>query len=265
MRKMSIQQMLTWAFTEELCKAQNEGGRLVPGMPSPGTVYGDFETLGTLIDRSPNAWGVIPTWSEDDAPHEDAVKLGELVRRLARDGFDIPADWYPFPEWHDERGVIRAEVERVLEGERARGERQTGRHAFNLIVTCAVLKRGPDWRVDRPKERMVMRQGKPAWFMMKRQKDALGQFRSFETDGYDRRTHRPKKGAYRKWELSEPLRGAILARLDWMVWIAALKLLERECEYTLGFVNIVPSRLDPAPWDMRNADERAAQAVENAM
>ncbi|AJY44675.1 hypothetical protein [Martelella endophytica] len=247
MRKMTIEQLLTWAFTEELCKAQG-GGRLIPAMQSASAIYGDIETLGTLIDRSPNGWGVIPTWSDVDEPHADALKVGQAVKALTKDGFDIPVDWYPFPEWSDERGLIRAEVDRVLAGERARGERQTGRHAYNLIVTCAVLKRGPDWRADRPKERMVEHNGMPAWFVMKRFKDAFGKSRMVEVDGRDKRSRRPVKGAYRKYVLSDPLRGAILSRLDWMVWQAALKLLDRELDHTLSFGNTLPMRFDPAPW-----------------
>ncbi len=248
-KTMTIQQLLTWAFTEELCKAEAQGGRLVPIMSNPNAIVGEVGALGTLIDRSPNAWGVIPTWEMDGLPDEDALTVGRAVRALTDTGFDIPEGWRPFPEWaNDEHGLIAAEVDRVLCEERAHGTRRTGRHAYNLILTCAVLKRGPDWQAERPKVRMVERQGKPVWFMIKRQKDCLGRWHEIEVDGYDRKAQRPKRGAYRKYALSHGLRAEVLSRIDWIVWQAALQMLERELAGQLICKQITPMRFDMAPW-----------------
>jgi len=266
MKKMTIQKLLTWAFTEELCKADaGTGGDGLAMIANAWSAVSEVEALGTLIDRSPNGFGVIPAFIEDGEPHEDALKLAETVRTLTQRGFDIPAGWQPFPEWDDERGLIAAEVERVLAFERARGERRTGKHAYNLIVTCAVLGRGPDWHADRPKERLVMRQGKPAWFIEKRFKDRFGRWHTMEVDGMDRSGHRPKKGAYRKYELSDKLRASILSRIDWIVWQAALKMLERENETGLSRHIVEPMRFDFAPWAGNCDPSTHMQVIENAI
>lgn len=249
MKKTTIEQLLTWAFTEELCKVGSDGrGVGGPVMANGWAGVSEVATLGTVIDRSTNAWGVLPLQFGDNEPDPDALKVGEAVRRLTRRGFDIPEGWQPFPEWTDERGLIAVEVARVLAAERLRGERQTGRHAYNLIVTCAVLGHGPDWRAERPEERMIMRQGMPAWFVMKRIKNSFGQLQTYEADGFDRRKRRPVRGAYRKYELSEMLRAPILSRLDWLVWQSALKLLESELEAGLLRQQLVPMRFNPSPW-----------------
>ncbi|WP_176085750.1 hypothetical protein [Martelella sp. HB161492] len=250
MTKLTIKELLTWAFTEELCK-EGAGPKafLGPAMiKSAWSAMSEVETLGTMVDRSPNGFGVIPIDIDLGEPHEDALKVAEAVKALTRHGFDIPDGWQPFPEWDDERGLIAAEVARVLVHEKLRGERQTGRHAYNLIVTCAVLKRGPDWFAERPAEKMIMRLGKPAWFMMKQSKDRFGKIHRLEVDGYDRRAQRPKKGAYRRYELDGSLRGAIAARIDWLVWQAALKILERELGGELSRHSLVSMKHDTAPW-----------------
>lgn len=248
-KNMTIQQLLTWAFTEELCKAEAAGGRLAPSMSNPNAIVGEVGALGTLIDRSPNAWGVIPTWEVDGLPHEDALTVGRAVRALTETGFDIPEGWQPFPEWtDDEHGLIAAEVDRVLCEEREHGTRRTGRHAYNLILTCAVLKRGPDWRAERPKVRMVERNGMPAWFVEKKFRDSLGQVHLREVDGRDKTSRRPVKGAYRKYMLSSGLRAEVLSRIDWIVWQAALQMLERELAGRLICKQITAMRFDMAPW-----------------
>ncbi|WP_132312101.1 hypothetical protein [Martelella mediterranea] len=264
MQKLTIKELLTWAFTEELCK---EGAGTSFGPPmirSAWAAMAEVEALGTMVDRSPNSYGVIPGFVDAGEPHEDALKVADAVRALTREGFDIPEGWQPFPEWEDERGLIADEVERVLEQERARGERQTGRYAYNLIVACAVLKRGPDWWAERPTEHMVMRRGSPAWFVQKRMKDSFGQWHFYEADGFDRRARRPMKGAYRKYELAEPVRGAVLSRIDWMVWQAALQLLERELLGRTKEYHLVPMRFSFAPWKSAVRAKVSEQVIEIA-
>ncbi|TPW28599.1 hypothetical protein FJU08_17500 [Martelella alba] len=264
MKKVAINELLTWAFTEELCKeGAGPKASLGPAMiKSAWSAMSEVETLGTVVDRSPNGFGVIPAAIDLGEPHEDALKVAEAVRALTKEGFDIPDSWQPFPEWDDERGLIAAEVARVMMHEKMRGQRRTGRHAYNLIVTCAVLKHGPDWHAERPAEQMIMRQGKPAWFMMKRMKDSFGNWREYEVDGYDRKAQRPRKGAYRKYELAEPLRGAIIARIDWLVWRSALKLLERELAGQLTRSSLLSIAFDSQPWNIRQAVK--VQVTENA-
>ncbi|WP_377299688.1 hypothetical protein [Rhizobium sp. SGZ-381] len=261
---MGIEELLQWAFCQELCKVGAAGDRLTTVAGSNWSVTQDMATLGTLIDKSPNAFGVIPGFIEDGEPHRDALLVGEAVRGLARIGFEIPAGWMPFPEMDDPHGLIASEVERVACEVRLKGERLSGRHLVALVTGAAILGRGPDWHCEQPAFRMVSAAGKPRWFVKKTQKDALGRVYEFETDGFDRKRSRPVSGAYRKYELSQMMRGDILSRLDWQLWRDALGFLADSLSGRLHDHAIYAFVADRQPW-VRAAKMRAQmQAVEKA-
>lgn len=253
MKKTGIEQFLTWAFTQELCKVGSGGAGLSSVGQSNWGITRDMAVLGTLIDKSPNAYGVIPGFIEDGAPHPDAVVAGDVVRALASRGFDIPEGWHPFPEWHDEHGVIAAEVARVVAETRLKGDRLSGRHVVNLVTSAAILNRGPDWTADRPAIGMVMQAGKPAWFVRRQATDAFGRIYEYEIDGRDKVKHRPKAGAYRKYELQDPIRGAILSRLDWQLWQDALALLAESLRGRLCSHELLPFYPFRQPWALAAA------------
>lgn len=258
MKTMTIEAFLTWAFTAELCKVGGGGDGLTAVSASNWSFTKDLLTLGTLIDRSPNHYGVIPGFIEDGEPHPDALMVGDAVRALATRGFDIPEGWQPFPEWSDDYGLIAAEVARVVGEVRLKGERLAGRHVVALVTSAAILGRGPDWEVKEPTTRMVEANGKPLWFVSRTSKDAFGRAYAFESDGFDRRKQRPMRGAYRKFELSSPIRGAILARLDWELWQDALLDMAGWLEGRLESHRIAPFYPDRHPW--RGTARRAAFA-----
>lgn len=247
MKTMTIEAFLTWAFTQELCKVGGGDGLTTVGA-SNWSLTRDVATLGTLIDRSPNIYGVVPGFIADGEPHPDAVAAGEAVRGLARIGFEIPEGWAPFPDWPDEHGLVEREVRRVVDEVRVKGDRLSGRHLVALVTGAAILGRGPDWTADYPGHRMVMKNGQPAWFVMKKAKDAFGRVYEYEADGRDPARHRPKKGAYRKFELKAMMRSDVLARLDWQLWQDALAVLTDDLQGSLSHHAIAPFFADRQPW-----------------
>ncbi len=265
MKKITIEKLLTWAFTQELCKVGatgEEGGALSGGWQA----FAGMAELGTLIDRTPNYYGVIPDFVTNGGdPHPDAVAVGDAVRALAdHGGYDIDGTMNLFPEWTDERGLIALEVARMAEELQIKRDILQASHVVNLVISSAILARGPDWHAERPAEKMVERAGKPAWFIMRKAADAFGRPYTYETDGRDKRTHRPLRGAYRKFELSSPLRGAIVARMEWSIWQSALSELYAALSGRLAAHDLQPFTADYQPWLREHRRQNSLQASEIA-
>ncbi|NVP54474.1 hypothetical protein [Mycoplana rhizolycopersici] len=234
MKKITIEKLLTWAFVHELPKIGAGGGGSVVAGSSWNAIV-EIAALGTMIDRSPNAYGTIPSYIYEGEPASDAVLVGDAVRALAsREGFEIAHGWNPFPEWQDPYGLIRAEVDRIAEEQRSRSDRLNGRHVVNLVISAAMLGRGPSWDASEPVARpMLDVNGRAMWFIDRKAKDRLGRVYTYTDNGFDQRRHRPVKGAYRKWKLDRSLRGDILSRLDWQLWQDALVALHMELKNNL--------------------------------
>ncbi|MDX0517364.1 hypothetical protein [Sinorhizobium medicae] len=264
MKKLGIEELLTWAFTQELCKVGATGASPA-GFSQAWSLMVEMASLGTLIDRNPNSYGVIPDFIVTDDPHPDALLVGDAVKSLARrGGFEIAEGWNPFPEWSDELGLIAADVAAAIRQALSRRDAMNGRHVVSLVATHAIMKAGPDWHADEPQVRMVMHRGKPAWFVQAKAKDSFGKMRCFEADGYDQRKKRPMKGAYRKYELSHSLQSAALSRLDWQLWQDALLVLYTELKGRLSVVDLLPFVPNRQPW-VRNARAASSlQQIENA-
>lgn len=247
MKTVGIEELLTWAFTQELWKVGAGGGVSSVSASSWSLVQG-FGELCALIDRTPNHFGVVPGFEEGE-PHEDALAAGHAVNRLSRLGLVMPAvGWQVFPEFDDVNGAIASEVERVLMAWRAKGAAAAGAHLVALTTRCAILGTGPDWYADEPRVAPLMKWGNAMWFQKRKRKDSLGKTIEIEVDGFDKRTRRPRPGAYRKFRVTEPLTGSVLGRLDWWLWRQALEALHDELSGSLrshrlsGFSHIA------APW-----------------
>lgn len=262
-RKITIEKLLEWAFREELCKVGAGGGFSLVSASAWDLVSGMAE-LGTLIDRSPNGYGVIPGFHADGEPHPDALLVGDAVRGLREIGFEIPKGWNPLSEFDDPHGLIAAEVERVAGRERIKGDRLTGRHMAALVTGAAILGRGPDWSIaDDPGFRRVLIAGEPAWYIKRRQKDALGRFYEIETaDGLDKRSRRPKKGAYRKFELKRPMGNEILSRLEWQIWQDALDFLHGRLAKQLSAYDLEPFAPRRFPWLAKRKNQENLRDIE---
>lgn len=257
MQKNTIHEVLNWAFTQELPKVGSKTVS-VPGF-SPTDILAQYMELGTSVDKTPNGYGVIGGFVYEGEPHPDALVVGRHVRALAdREGFEIGAGWNPFPEWPDEHGLIADEVARVVATELGRGGRLSGRHIVGMVTSFAILRKGPDWRAEAPATVPVTRYSQPAWFIRSRRKNRLGVLQDYEDDGFDPRTGRPRKGAYRKYRLDRSIRADILSRLEWQIWQSALEALADSLAGQLSSRQVLPFHPVRAPWlTMRHREENA--------
>lgn len=249
MKKTTIEALLTWAFTVELVKVGSASERsLSYSLPPSGLAT--VAKYGTTIDRSPNLYGAIPSGIYEGEPHADAIVVGDAVRVLATEGFEIADGWNPVAEWADEHGLIAAAVETLATEQRDRSDRLSGRHIVSMVITAAILGQGPSWQAEEPKTAMVTHMGKPAWFVMRKMKDRTGKIYQYEDNGFDQRRQRPVKGAYRKYRLDRSIRGDILSRLDWQLWQSALELLHQRLSAPkqLAEHELLPFRAVRAPW-----------------
>lgn len=263
MKKISVENLLNWAFTQELGKV-GVMADMGHGFSLAWSGMAEVAALGTIVDRSPNAFGVIPSFVYEGEPHRDAIEAGEAVRRLAEHGFDIADGWNPMTDWTDEYGLIADEVARIADEQRGRSDYLSGQHVVSLVITSAILGRGPDWRAKEPKPVVQMNKGKPVWFVKRKAKDSLGKAYEYEDNGFDRRRQRPLKGAYRKWRLDGSIRGDVLSRLDWQIWRSALEQIHAwlSDKSRLSAHELLPFVPRRQPWGIVKKADISAQDIE---
>jgi hypothetical protein len=265
MKKISIENLLIWAFTEELPKKGAK--RPAPmGFSHSSDSLMQFAELGTLIDSDTNSYGLIPAFIYEGEPHADAVAVYDAVLALElRGGFEIERGWNPFPEWQDPQGLIAAEVARAVDHELGRPDRANGMHVVNLVRNAAILRRGPDWEADEPRTVTIKLNGKDdSWFIKRKRKNRMQRFEDYEDNGFDNRARRPLPGAYRKYRLAEPVRAAIAARQDWQLWQSALEALVAALAGRLEDHEIRPFTPNRHPWAGQQAGPSILQVVEKA-
>ncbi|SMD18552.1 hypothetical protein [Rhizobium sp. RU36D] len=268
MKKIGIEELLTWAFTVELPKVSADRD-WIAGLPSIGFASASgmlTETLalGTIIDRSPNAFGVIPCSIDTGEAHPDAMRVGDAVRGLGDMAFEIGEGWAPFPEWEDPHGVIAPEIASIAAGYCARDGRVNGRHIFTLVTTCAVLMKRPDWTADQPEVVVVTNNGNPAWFVKRYAKDRMGRSVPYEDNGYDVKRQRPVKGAYRKYRINGSIRAAVVGRIEWQLWQHALLTLRDALAGKLEGHDLLPFTPRMEPWRGSQNPAPISQAIESA-
>ena len=255
MKPISIQDLLKWAFTFELGKVgAGDGG----SFSAAWRFTERMAELGTMIDRTPNSFGVIPGFVDDGDPHPDALLVGNAVRGLAGFEFDLPEDWQPFSDLDDPYGLIALEVESVVSELRLSPDMLRGRRAIGITISAALLGKGPEWRMARPEYSVIQANGMPKWFLRKRARDSFGRMYWCEVDGYDRKRRRAAKGAYRKYELVQSMRTDVVARLEWQMWQTALAALAEDLRSSLAAHRIQPFQIDLEPWVKMRSSEEAA-------
>ena len=244
MKQIPIVQLLEWAYRHELPKAERPGGGLGASTSSSwGMVY-ELGILGTVIDASINAHGVVPAYMDEGEPHPDALLVGSAVAGLAGVRISIGDDWTPFPDWADEDGLVAACVARV----RPRFVAMTGQEIQAMLIARAVLGRKPDWRGNEPGRAVVTRGGKPAWFMKQPGQDAYGNPIEREVDGLHPRSRRPRPGAYRKYQLTGDVVGLAIDRFRRTVWALAVRHVAQEVAGRLSSHELTAEVPTVAPW-----------------
>ncbi|MCA0027351.1 MULTISPECIES: hypothetical protein [unclassified Mesorhizobium] len=265
MKTVTIEELLTWAFVHELPKG---GG--VDGLDNANSAWRmleasswgkitSFAELGALIDTGGNGSNY---FIEQGEPHEDAVTVGRAVAALQRCDVAIPANWHALADWPDTEGMADAAVKRAVDRYMVRTAHRRAAGIVSLVVGTAILGREPDYQAEPSKIRLVERGGRPTWFVMRQMSHDDGRIYSLEVDGYNTRTHKPMKGAYRKYEFSTDPTGDILGRLDYQIWVAALRRLETAIAAELVAHRMVHSDRSMTPWLER--DKPGVAIVERA-
>jgi len=251
MKTVTIEELLVWAFVHELPKGGGADGldnihsawRQLEAS-SWGKVLG-FAELMTLVDRDRADPG---TWIEQGAPHQDALEVGRAVAHLAKYDVVFPEGWNPVIDWVEQGDLTRDAISRAVERFSLRPANKRGASIVSLVISTAILGRLPDFQAPEPKQAMIERNGKPAWFMRRIAKDAFGREYSLEVDGYNHRSKRPQREAYVKYEFQpEPL-SDILGRVDYQIWVAALQVLESTLSNSLTAHRLTYSALSATPW-----------------
>lgn len=224
MKQIEITKFLEWAYRLELPKVERAGDGIGVSVASSWGMVASYGMLGTVIDAPLNSYGVVPVSMDEGDPHPDAMAVAQAVIALGCMRVGIGASWTPFPEWADGDGLVAEAVARV----RARMESMAGAEVQTMLIARAVLGRKPDWRGQEPGRVMVMRNGRPAWFMKEAGQDAYGNHTEREVDGWNPRSRRPRPGAYRKQRLTGDVCGLAVDRFRRTVWACAVRHLRRE-------------------------------------
>lgn len=247
MKTVTIDELLTWAFVHELPKG---GG--VEGLVNPNSAWRMISELGTRVSSgTPQGGGTY--YIEQGEPADDAVAVGEAVAALAGCDVDIAASWRPLGDWPSDDAVVAglrdAAVAAVRRTFLARAQAARAAHIVNLVVGQAILGGTPDCHAEPPRVRLVERHGRPAWFVRRPVVDpTTGEAVVMEVDGYDPRRGRPLPNAYRRHELADDPRGDILGRLDYQLWVAALRRLAGVLAPMLVAHRLLPCDLSATPW-----------------
>ena len=251
MKTKTIEELLSWAFVHELPKG---GG--VDGLDSMNSAWrmlqasswGKITAFAELMAKVDVDRGDGGMWLEQGEAHEDAVVVGQAVADLALCDVMIPDGWNALADWPDDDGLVAPAVARAVERYRLRPAMRRRAGIVSLVVGTAILGRDPAWEAEPSKVRMVERGGQPAWFVERRTKDEFGREHVLEVDGRNARTRRPLAGAYRKYEFSDDPTGDILARLDWQIWVAALRSVGAAVASRLVDHRVQPCDRSMTPW-----------------
>ena len=223
-KTVPIDRLMVWAYREELPKALMGGSSDAYG----GRAMETLAELGTLVDLS-NAYGCVPDSSaEPGEPHPDAKAIADALRAIDDGAAFLPAinscDWLV-----DLAGLTAAEREAAIAVGHARARTGLqGRGLAALIVRLAMLGHVPDWRGDWLGEAGTVDAGAvptrswktrpggrgPVWRILRSGDDG----ETVEIDGYDYRTMRPKRGAWRVSELSADLGWLVARRMEHDAW-----------------------------------------------
>lgn len=256
MKTIGIEAFLSWAYCEELPKA--EATTVEIGSAVMGSCWDAVSRQGELMadtvsDGRLNSYGVVPLSASYGAPpHPDAFVLHDHVKLLAGMDLDLPGEWSPLEglglsEGEQADAVARAMPRiAILQGDRLRLRFKP----VELLRRFAILRSAPSWDFERPKARFVMLHGKPAWFRKVPIEGAFGQLHEQEVDGYNPKAKRPYVGAYRKTVLDPDPALAAIDRAEYEVWHAALGLVVESLRASgdlRGHV-VVPSSRPARPW-----------------
>lgn len=242
MQNITIEKLLTWAFVDELPKG---GG--AEGIYSPKSAWSLMDYIASFgvrvdIDRGRQD---LPGRFEQGEPHPDAILVGEAVRELANHNFDmadLSFEKLPLYDWTDEAKALAKPIfENVLIKFQNRPIATRQQSLIALVVSCAVLEKKPSRKLPVPNVSVVSNGNTPLWFIKRKRVNSFGHEIEVEIDGYNYRSHRPYKGAYKKQFLTPSPENSFLGWFDFWLWKKALTFLKKNLSGKLSDYRVILS------------------------
>lgn len=240
MKKITVQKLLNWAFVHELPKG---GGP--DGIYSPRSAWGLMEHVGSLgvhidLDRGRQDF---PTCFEQGSPHPDAILVGQAVKDLAKQKFDltdISFDMLPLSGWTEEvKALARPVFQEAFERYQERPNSARQQSLIALIISCAVMERKPEYALLSPEIQMSKRKGQVCWFTKRKQIDSFGREIEVEVGGLNLKSGRPYKNAYTKQILVPSPANSFLNWFDFHLWEKSLNFLQCQLDGKLHDFQVV--------------------------
>jgi len=270
MKTIGIEALLRWAYCEELPKAEAIGGAVAAAGPrQPGNHWGrsgEMRTLLAIVDAEYNRFGVVSDPLALEAPHADAVVVGDVVAELSTLELDLPDGWCPLGDFVAAGALTEGEAAAATVRGLARvmrvdtdGHRGAGERLARLVMRHAVQGGAPDWEAEVPERKVVSAHGKPRWFRMTQvwsgavdgaghAVEGMGRWVDVEVDGYDEKRKRARPDAYRKHYFDPDPADAVVARAEYQLWRAALAFLAVDLDGRLADHAVTDSSRGAAPW-----------------
>jgi hypothetical protein len=256
-KPIGIEELLRWAYREELPKEQDCGGVGALGFGHAWGSLTEYGELLTVVDDpgSCNRWGVVPDRGARVEPHPDARMVAEAVLDLDQLELSLPEEWEPLGDLGDLGVLGWACVARALDrltvigADGARALRTTPRR---LVFKHAILGGCPVWEADVPEVKLVCgANGRPKYFVRNVISMADGIPLEIEADGWSKKARRPVCGAYTKPYLEPDPTDAAVARGEYEIWRAALDILAEDLAGRLEAFDVMPSASPSRPWEVQ--------------
>lgn len=267
MKTIGIEAFLSWAYREELPKAEAGTGQALTGALG-GTLAGGWDAVSrqgelmaeTVRDGRVNAFGVLPLSIDCGPPHPDALAAHAAVSALDRWEIGLPEDWDPLADMHlseaDRRDAVARAMPRIVVGRE--GVARFRQRPAELVRHHAIMRSAPGWEAQAPVSKFILgANGKPAWFRRVTATEGMTTFER-EVDGFNARSQRPWPGAYKKTYLDPDPAMAAADRAEYEVWHAALaQVVETLAEAGLAGHRVLVSVRPARPWEGRGDAARA--------
>ena len=271
-KTIDIEQLLVWAYREELPKAQRSGPVIAssPGYRPGWDGVSQFGELMAVVDTVDvrNKYGVTPDYSAQSEPHPDALAVHAATARMEGMTLEVPEGWWPFAdmaspeEWGDLGWAVLARALDFVAVIGADGVRQFKGSAAWMVRKHAMMGTAPGWEAEAPQRRMVRgANGRPAWFVRRVIQVVAGGAMEVEADGYSPVRHRPVYGAYNKWELTPSPFWAACERAEHEVWWSAMAMLAEDLAESLTMYRVTGPNRPARPWEGGRAKPRILQAL----
>lgn len=264
MKRIGIEKLVRWAWIEELSKVAPERvGRWAPSALGFANVWPTLVGGGASGSASVNRFGAVAAETEGEAPDPIALEVAAAVARLDDLVVEEPAEVDWFGAWGDLGALGAAATARAWDrvarpSDTARPSSDTVLQglASSTVVRVAMTGTWPDWRGTAPSVvPEFWPNGEPKWLrhseraVMWNDAGEPIRFDVVEIDGFDRRSRRPHRDAYRAMRLVPEPTEALAARIRWALLHAWFCRLAADLDGIGGRSVSAPER--PAtPWIM---------------